>query len=86
MLRYSRRLPIGKFFTFSSWLMAVLTVVLAGKGISALQEAGVVGIAPLRAVPRLSLVGLFPTAQTVAAQIVMIAALAVGFALNRRKA
>ncbi|MBR0698160.1 FTR1 family protein [Bradyrhizobium lablabi] len=85
MLRYSRRLPIGKFFTYSSWLMAVLTVVLAGKGIAALQEAGIVGIAPLHAVPRISWVGLFPTTQTVAAQVLMIAALAVGFALNRRK-
>jgi high-affinity iron transporter len=85
MLRYSSRLPIGKFFIYSSWLMAVLTVVLAGKGISALQEAGIVGISPLHAVPRLSLVGFFPTTQTVAAQIVMIVALALGFALNRRK-
>ncbi|WGR93896.1 cytochrome c/FTR1 family iron permease [Bradyrhizobium sp. ISRA443] len=85
MLRYSRRLPIGKFFTYSSWLMAVLTVVLAGKGIAALQEAGIVSIAPLRLVPRISLVGLFPTTQTVAAQVLMIAALAIGFALNRRK-
>jgi high-affinity iron transporter len=85
MLRYSSRLPIGKFFTYSSWLMAALTVVLAGKGISALQEAGIVGISPLHTVPRLSLFGLFPTTQTVAAQIVMIAALAFGFALNRRK-
>jgi FTR1 family protein len=48
MLRYSRQLPIGKFFTYSSWLMAVLTVVLAGKGIAALQEAGIVSIAPLQ--------------------------------------
>ncbi|WP_091889647.1 cytochrome c/FTR1 family iron permease [Bradyrhizobium sp. Rc2d] len=85
MLRYSRRLPIGKFFTYSSWLMAVLTVVLAGKGIAALQEAGIVSIAPLRLVPRISLVGLFPTTQTVAAQLLMIAALAIGFGLNRRK-
>lgn len=85
MLRYSSRLPIGKFFIYSSWLMAVLTVVLAGKGISALQEAGIVGISPLHAVPRLSLVGFFPTTQTVAAQIVMIVALVLGFALNRRK-
>ena len=51
----------------------------------ALQEAGIIGIAPLRAVPRLSMVGIFPTAQTVAAQIAMIAALAAGFALNRRR-
>jgi len=84
MLRYSRQLPIGKFFTYSSWLMAVLTVVLAGKGIAALQEAGIVGIAPLRSVPRISLVGLFPTTQTVVAQLLMIAALAIGFAFNRR--
>ena len=85
MLRYSRRLPIGKFFTYSSWLMAILTVVLAGKGIAALQEAGIVGIAPLGSVPRISLVGLFPTTQTVAAQVLMIAALALGFTLNRGK-
>lgn len=85
MLRFSRRLPIGKFFTYSSWLMAILTVVLAGKGIAALQEAGIVSIAPLRSVPRISLVGLFPTAQTVVAQVLMIVALAIGFAVNRRK-
>lgn len=85
MLRYSRWLPIGKFFTYSSWLMAILTVVLTGKGIAALQEAGIVGIAPLGSVPRISLVGLFPTTQTIAAQVLMIAALALGFALNRRK-
>lgn len=85
MLRFSRHLPIGKFFTYSSWLMAVLTVVLAGKGIAALQEAGMVSIAPLHSVPRISLVGLFPTIQTVAAQALVIAALAIGFALNRRK-
>lgn len=86
MLRYSRRLPIGKFFSYSSWLMAALTVVLAGKGISALQEAGIIGIAPLGSVPRVSLVGLFPTTQTVAAQLLMIAVLAIGFTVNRRKA
>src|SRR3546814_18154894 len=31
MLRYSRTLPIAKFFTYSAWLMAVLTVVLDRK-------------------------------------------------------
>lgn len=41
MLRYSRDRPIAKFFTYSAWLMAVLTVVLAGKGVAALQEAGI---------------------------------------------
>lgn len=86
MLRYSQALPIGKFFSYSSWLMAILTVVLAGKGIGALQEAGIVGIAPLAAVPRLPMVGVFPTLQSVLAQLAAIVALALGFLWNRRRA
>ncbi|OZA89005.1 MAG: iron permease, partial [Azorhizobium sp. 39-67-5] len=86
MLRYSRELPIAKFFVYSSWLMAILTVVLAGKGVGALQEAGVVGIASLPSVPRLELVGLFPTVQSIAAQLLAILVLVVGFGWNRHKA
>jgi high-affinity iron transporter len=86
LLRYSRTLPIGRFFSYSSWLMAILTVVLAGKGVAALQEAGVVGVSPLSPVPRLELLGLFPTVQTVAAQALMVVALIIGFGWNRRKA
>ncbi|MEO7177579.1 MAG: FTR1 family protein, partial [Allosphingosinicella sp.] len=48
MLRFSRTLPIAKFFSYSSILIAVLAVVLAGKGVAALQEAGLLGVAPLR--------------------------------------
>ncbi len=83
MLRFSRRLPIGKFFSYSSALVAVLAVVLAGKGVAALQEAGLVSIHPLAALPRISLLGLFPTLQGIIAQIVTLAALLLGFAWNR---
>lgn len=86
MLRYSQALPIGKFFSYSSWLMAILTVVLAGKGVAALQEAGIVGIVPLAGVPRLSVMGVFPTVQSVSAQLAAVAALALGFLWNRRRA
>src|SRR3546814_12420524 len=47
MLRYSQTLPIAKFFTYSAWLMAALTVVVAGKGVSALTETGSINIAQL---------------------------------------
>ena len=53
MLRYSRRLPIGTFFAYSSVLIGILAVVLAGKGISGLQEAGLLGITPLPNLPRI---------------------------------
>lgn len=85
MLRFSRRLPIGKFFTYSSALIAVLAVVLAGKGIAALQEAGLIGVMPLEHFPRITMLGLFPSVEPLAAQLVVLVALVVGFALNRRR-
>ena len=85
MLRYSQRLPIGKFFAFSSALVAVLAVVLAGKGVAALQEAGLVSISPADFVPRISMLGLFPTVQVVLAQLLTLAILLTGFWLNRRR-
>ena len=86
MLRYSRALPIAKFFAYSAWLMAILTVVLAGKGVSALQEAGIIDIAPLGGGIRVSMLGIFPTLQSMAAQLLMFIAVIGGFILNRRRA
>jgi high-affinity iron transporter len=83
MLRFSQKLPVGKFFTYSSVLIAVLAVVLAGKGVAALQEAGLIGIAPLSNVPRISVLGIFPTGQVIAAQVATLVALIVGFKWNQ---
>lgn len=86
MLRLSARLPIGKFFAYSAGLIAVLAVVLSGKGVAALQEAGFIGVTPLAGAPRSMLIGLYPTAETLAAQGVMILLLAAGFLYANRKA
>ncbi|WP_336808123.1 FTR1 family protein [Fulvimonas yonginensis] len=84
LLRTSRRLPLGKFFSASSVLIALLAVVLTGKGIAALQEAGWIGVhvAPL---PRIELLGIYPTWQSVLAQAVVALVLATGYALNLRR-
>jgi high-affinity iron transporter len=84
MLKFSQRLPIKKFFAYSSALVAILAVVLAGKGVAALQEAGLVGVAPMP-VPRIPLLGVFPTREGVAAQLIALAVLIAGFAWNRRR-
>lgn len=70
-------------FGWTSVLTAVLAVVLAGKGVAALQEAGVLDIKLLDAVPRIEWLGVFPTAQVLAAQLLALAVLAVGFWYNR---
>lgn len=85
LLRFSARLPIGKFFSVSSIFIAVLAVVLAGKGAEALQEAGILSVQTLP-LPRLEVVGLFPSVQTLLLQgLVALAAIA-GFAYNARTA
>jgi high-affinity iron transporter len=84
MLRFSTSLPITKFFAWSSILIAVLTVVLAGKGVAGLQEAGIIGVQPWAWVPRIEVLGLFPTLQTVLAQAVALAILVIGFWWNGR--
>jgi high-affinity iron transporter len=84
MLRYSRKLPITQFFAYSAILIAILAVVLAGKGVGALQEAGLVPLTLLPGVPRITLLGIFPTAEAIGAQLVTLAVLLYGFRANRR--
>jgi high-affinity iron transporter len=86
MFRFSRKLPIAKFFSYSSALIAVLAVVLAGKGVAALQEAGMIGVTPLDLAPRVEILGLYPTLEGLLAQIATLAILLIGFGRNRRGA
>ena len=87
MLRFSRKLPIAKFFAYSSILIAVLAVILAGKGIAGLQEAGLIDVRPLAGIPRVEILGLFPSLQSVAAQLFVAAFILFSYAvLSRGKA
>ncbi|MEO7323429.1 MAG: FTR1 family protein [Dokdonella sp.] len=81
LLRTSRRLPIGTFFSASSALIAVLAIVLSGKGIAALQEAGWIAVTVVSA-PRIELFGVYPTLQSLLAQLAVVGLLAAGFWIN----
>ena len=83
LLRYSAKLPLGKFFAVSSMLVAVLAVVLTGKGIAALQEAGWIGSYAL-ATPRIDLLGIFPSVQTLLAQLIVGVVVVAAFVMNSR--
>jgi len=85
LLKTSARMPIGKFFSISSVLVAVLAVVLAGKGMAGLQEAGWIGATPIFA-PRIDLLGMYPSAETVLAQVVVLLIALSGFAMNGYRA
>ena len=85
LMRYGRTLPVGKFFAYSSALIALLCVILAGKGVSALQEAGWLPISPLAGFIRVEVLGLYPTIQTIVAQVAMAALLLIGFWHNQHR-
>jgi high-affinity iron transporter len=84
MLRYSRKLPITQFFAYSAILIAVLAVVLAGKGVGALQEAGIMPLTLLSGVPRIDMLGIVPTAEAIGAQLLTLGIVLYGFRAARR--
>ena len=81
LLRTSARMPIGKFFSITSIFVAVLAVILVGKGVIGLQEAGWISVHPI-AGPRIEALGILPTAETVIAQVAVLLIAVVGFAIN----
>ncbi len=86
MLGYSRKLPISQFFALSAWLISVLSVVIAGKGMAALQEAGVVPTHPVANMPQVEVLGIHPNWETIAVQFMVMAIVVAGFLYNRRAA
>jgi high-affinity iron transporter len=82
LLRSSARMPIGKFFSFTSGFVAVLAVILMGKGVAALQEAGWIGVTPV-GFPRIDILGVLPTVETLGTQAIILAILLAGFGYNR---
>ena len=83
LMRTSRRLPISQFFAWSSLLIAVLAVVLAGKGFAALQEAGLVPAIAVNG-PRVEALGIYPSMLPLVAQAVVLVVAVVGYWWNTR--
>ena len=81
--RFGVRLPLRQFFLGSAILMIVLAVIFAGKGVMALQEAGLLAVHPLP-LPRLEWVGFYPNVQVLVTQLLMLTGATWIFLLDRR--
>lgn len=71
VFRIGARLPLRRFFQVNGVLMFVLALIFAGKGISALQEAGWIEVTFV-SLPRIDWLGVYPTAQSAGAQLLII--------------
>lgn len=83
--RYSARLRFGLFFSLSSLLMAALAIIFAGKGVAALQAAGKLPMDPL-AISGIPSLGIYPSAQGLVLQSVLITAILASFLYSRAAA
>jgi high-affinity iron transporter len=70
-LVFSKRLPLRQLFTVSSVMMLFLATILAGKGFHSIQETGWLGVTSVPYSIRFELAGVYPTAQTLVAQVVV---------------
>ncbi len=72
ILKLGRRLPLRQFFLVNAGIMLVLAVSFIGHGLAAFQEAGWISVHPIPGLPRWELVGLYPTVETLAAQLLTV--------------
>jgi high-affinity iron transporter len=70
IMRYSVRLPLRQFFSVTGGLMFILAIIFAGKGIAALQEAGVLVTNPVNFF-RVDLLGIYPNLQGLLVQLAL---------------
>lgn len=71
-LKYTAKLPIVKLFKFSSIVIAILSIILVGKGVHAIQETGVFSITAFPVHLRIDFLGIYPTMETLISQIVVL--------------
>ncbi|WP_150572513.1 cytochrome c/FTR1 family iron permease [Pseudomonas fluorescens] len=89
ILRGSAKLPLALFFSINAALLCALSVVFAGHGIKALQEAGILGTRPV-AFFEFDWLGIHADAYSLAAQALALSAIALlygrSWLLERRRA
>ncbi|HEX5385556.1 MAG TPA: FTR1 family protein, partial [Gemmatimonadales bacterium] len=75
--RFGVRLPLKPFFAVTSAFLYYMAFVFAGRGIAELQEGGYIATTVLSWAPRVPALGIYPTAESLAAQGVLLALLVV---------
>lgn len=78
----SLKLPIRQFFGWSAVFIAALAVIFAGKGVAALQEAGLLPVDSIAFI-QLPLLGIYSNIQALLLQMLVLGLVVAGFAYNR---
>ena len=68
----SIRLPLGLFFSITAVFLFIMAFIFLGKGILELQIAGWFSTTPANYLPEVSVLGIFPTLESVGAQVLLL--------------
>jgi high-affinity iron transporter len=80
--RFGVRLPLKPFFAVTSAFLYYMAFVFAGKGVAELQEGGLIGTTILPWAPRVPALGIYPTAESLSAQGLLLALAVVALIWN----
>jgi high-affinity iron transporter len=75
--RFGMRVPLKPFFAVTSGMLYYMAFVFAGKGIADLQESGLLGTTVVEWGPRVPVLGIYPTLQSLSVQLLLIVLLLV---------
>lgn len=70
--RFGVRIPMRPFFAVTSFLLYYMAFVFAGRGVRELQEGNIVPITYLPHFPAVDALGIYPTAETVGVQLLLL--------------
>ena len=76
--RFGVRLPLRPFFGVTSAFLYYMAFVFAGKAVAELQAAGVLGTSIVSGAPRVPMLGIYPTVESLTVQGVLLLLAAVG--------
>ncbi|MFI2743073.1 FTR1 family protein [Zhouia sp. PK063] len=71
-LKYSKKIPVRQLFRYSSWVITLLAIILIGKGIHAIQEAGWLSVTGFPVSLKIDWLGIYPTTETLISQVVLL--------------
>ena len=72
MYRFTLRIPLKYFFSFTSVFLYLLCFILLGKGILELQEAGIISSTTADFIPYMDTLGIYPSYETAVPQAVLL--------------
>src|SRR2546422_6659951 len=75
--RFGVKVPLKPFFAVTSAMLYYMAFVFAGKGIADLQESGILGTSVVEWAPRIPVLGIYPTVQSLSLQFLLIVLLLV---------